>query len=54
MGEFSSIHLVIVAIVLCVYLAVPYLIYRAGKSGGDAVGYARGYKDGQQSIRDLK
>jgi hypothetical protein len=54
MGEISPIHLLIVAAVLLVYLVVPFLIYRVGKKVGDQGGYIRGYKEGQQSMREGK
>jgi len=50
MGEFSPFHfLIIVLILLFVIVGIPLLAYRHGKKVGDAAGYIRGYKEGQQS-----
>jgi hypothetical protein len=54
MGEFSSIHLLIVGTILLVYLAVPVIVYKVGKKVGDQSGYIRGYKEGQQSLQIMK
>jgi hypothetical protein len=53
-GEFSSIHLSIVTIILLAYLSVPFLLYKLGKKVRDQGGYIRGYKEGQQSPKDVK
>jgi hypothetical protein len=49
MGEFSPFHYLIVLLPLFVILVVPLLAYQQGKKVGDAEGYIRGYKEGQQS-----
>jgi len=54
MGNFGLIHLLVVAIILFVYLAVPVLLYKVGKKVGDQGGYIRGYKEGQQSLQGIK
>jgi len=54
MGEFSSVHWIIVLVILGIYIAVPVLLYKVGKKVGDQGGYIRGYKEGQQSMRDAK
>jgi len=46
MGEFSPIHWLIV---LAVFGAIPWLLYRHGRKVGDQQGYIRGYKEGQAS-----
>jgi hypothetical protein len=50
MGEFSPFHwLITLAVFFAGILSVPWLAYRHGKKIGDATGYMRGYKEGQQS-----
>jgi Sec-independent protein translocase protein TatA len=43
------IHWLIVLLVVGVIFGIPYLAYRGGKKVGDAQGYMRGFKEGQQS-----
>jgi hypothetical protein len=50
MGEFNPFRwLVVLTILFVVALAVPWIVYRHGTKVGDATGYMRGYKEGQQS-----
>jgi hypothetical protein len=49
MAAVSPFHLLIVLLLFgVVVLGVPWLTYRHGRKVGDAQGYIRGYKEGQQ------
>jgi hypothetical protein len=53
MGEFNPFRwLVALVILFGIALAVPWFVYRHGKKVGDATGYMRGYKEGQQSGKE--
>lgn len=50
MTEFSIFHWAIVFFILFAMTGAPFfLAYRYGKRAGDREGYARGFKEGQQS-----
>jgi ABC-type transport system involved in cytochrome bd biosynthesis fused ATPase/permease subunit len=42
---------IVVLILLFLLITVPILIYRHGKKVGDSLGYIRGFKEGQESLK---
>jgi Sec-independent protein translocase protein TatA len=53
-GEFNPIHWLIVMGIMLIYVAVPVFLHKIGKKVGDQAGYIRGYKEGQQSLKNIK